>query len=62
MKMNMHEAFYCLSHGDCSMCKFNFNEQTEDCAEMASQIGAAAIQELIKQGKQVKYKEEDEDV
>jgi 2-methylaconitate cis-trans-isomerase PrpF len=33
-------------------------EQDENCGELAAKIGAAAIEELIKQGKRIKYVEE----
>ena len=58
MEMSMEEALYCLKHGNCSKCKFSNMEQDENCGELAARIGAAAIEELIKQGKRIKYVEE----
>ena len=56
--MSMEEALYCLKHGICSNCKFSGMEQDENCGDLAANIGGAAIEELIRQGKRIKYVEE----
>lgn len=59
MQMSMKEALYCLKHGNCSECKIQKSPAGDDenCGELAARIGAAAIEELIRQNKRIKYVE-----
>lgn len=58
--MSMEEALYCLKHGNCSECRLQNTilENDENCGELAASIGAAAIEELIRQNKRIKYVED----